>query len=152
MSEFAGSSGSIHSLSSEHFEAVVQMSVEVAFSKAWTREKLELEFAEALSLGCFMPELAAFIFYRDLGEVLEVSWLATHVNWQRRGLMMGLFRALADASSRGKSGPREIWLEVHENNHDARNLYEKIGFQVTSRRPRYYSDGGAALLMSWRLT
>lgn len=137
--------------------AIVGITRQVAFGAPWSQPKLETELAEAKSLGLFIQSqagagsaevLAAFVFYRDLGEVLEISWLATEPRCQGQGLMSKLLQFLATASS----GAQEIWLEVHESNGKARNLYEKIGFQVTSRRPQYYADGGGALLMSWRLT
>ncbi|NLD26229.1 MAG: ribosomal protein S18-alanine N-acetyltransferase [Acholeplasmataceae bacterium] len=38
-------------------------------------------------------------------------------------------------------------LEVRENNHVARHLYEKHGFIFSHRRERYYRDGSDALLL-----
>lgn len=146
---------SVRPLLPSDLEALVAITSQVAYGAAWSQIKLETELIEAKSLGSFVDfelgskgSLAAFVFYRDIGEVLEISWLATEARWQRRGLMSDLLRSLADASRSAK----EIWLEVHESNDEARNLYEKIGFKVTSRRPRYYADGGAALLMSWGLS
>jgi ribosomal-protein-alanine N-acetyltransferase len=45
---------------------------------------------------------------------------------------------------------KEIWLEVHEGNDAARKLYEKQGFVAEGRRPRYYRDGGSAILYTLR--
>jgi ribosomal-protein-alanine N-acetyltransferase len=42
-------------------------------------------------------------------------------------------------------------LEVRENNHVARNLYEKHGFEFSHRREKYYQDGSDALLLIKKL-
>jgi [ribosomal protein S18]-alanine N-acetyltransferase len=157
-------------LSSDDIEELAQISECVPFGGSWTREKLATELADAQGLGIVIKgrqkvgqtagppnfeggpgQLAAFVLYRRLGEVLEISWLATAVGWQKQGLMSCLLRQLAGAS-KAPGGPVEIWLEVHEKNLGARNLYEKLGFRVTSRRPNYYPDGGAAILLSWKLS
>jgi ribosomal-protein-alanine N-acetyltransferase len=58
--------------------------------------------------------------------------------------MEKLMRHLIDSKGQG----RELWLEVHEVNVSAQNLYEKLGFRLSGRRPRYYKDGATALLYS----
>jgi ribosomal-protein-alanine N-acetyltransferase len=42
---------------------------------------------------------------------------------------------------------RTIRLEVRSVNSGAQNLYRNLGFTVTQRLPRYYSNGGDGLLM-----
>ncbi|HVJ65080.1 MAG TPA: GNAT family N-acetyltransferase [Bdellovibrionota bacterium] len=49
-------------------------------------------------------------------------------------------------------GLRKVFLEFHENNTPAQRLYERMGFEKISERPRYYRDGGKAILMSLDLT
>ncbi len=48
-------------------------------------------------------------------------------------------------------GVRTIFLEVEENNHPARRLYERNGFSTVGRRESYYRQSGGeqlnALLM-----
>lgn len=39
-------------------------------------------------------------------------------------------------------------LEVRSDNHAATTLYEQLGFVQVGRRPGYYADGAAALLMT----
>ena len=38
-------------------------------------------------------------------------------------------------------------LEVRESNYAAIALYEKLGFSENGRRPNYYDNGEAAILM-----
>ncbi len=42
---------------------------------------------------------------------------------------------------------RIIRLEVRSVNTGAQELYRKLGYTVTQRLPRYYSNGGDGLLM-----
>jgi ribosomal protein S18 acetylase RimI-like enzyme len=89
--------------------------------------------------------LTAFILFRDLGEALEVSFLATAINARGHGFMESLLRHLIHQ----KSPEKPVWLEVHVSNEPARRLYRKVGFREVGKRPRYYSDGGAAVLYNY---
>ncbi len=87
--------------------------------------------------------IVAFVLLQKLPDVCEILHLATHPRGRRKGHMAALLTAL-----RGPAGGscRAIWLEVHEANQPARQLYQKLGFLDVGRRPSYYSDGGAAIL------
>jgi ribosomal-protein-alanine N-acetyltransferase len=45
-------------------------------------------------------------------------------------------------------GATEVYLEVRVSNTPAISLYEKLGYKVVERIPRYYSDGEDAYLMA----
>ena len=113
------------------------------FYRPWTELGLSDEIRDAKSLA-FMEEnqILAFVFFRELVEEIEISWLATDSAGWGRGHMGALLRVLFDAYRH----KREIWLEVHESNLAAQKLYEKLGFKLTGKRPRYYHDGASALL------
>jgi ribosomal-protein-alanine acetyltransferase len=44
-------------------------------------------------------------------------------------------------------GVRVVRLEVRSSNHPAQQLYLTLGYTVTQRLPKYYSNGGDGLLM-----
>lgn len=92
--------------------------------------------------------LLAFACLRGLGDIQEISILATLRSVQRQGIMSALLKQLIDGPCQG----RELWLEVHEANVAARNLYEKLGFQQTGLRRNYYSDGASAFLMNLKVS
>lgn len=79
----------------------------------------------------------------DVGEVLEIGVVPSA---RRRGVGGLLLAELERALERG--GAAELWLEVRADNTAARALYERRGYAVTGRRPRYYADGVDALLMA----
>lgn len=111
----------------------------------WTPRSLQDEFQQAQSWGLFLEsELVAFVCWRSVGDKGEITVLATRPSRGGQGWMAKLLQQTFNSSSQIS----EWWLEVHEGNQPARRLYEKLGFQQVGRRPRYYSDGAAALLLS----
>lgn len=86
----------------------------------------------------------AFILYRDTGAAWEITFLATDPVFQGQGFM----KALLEHMRNERPEERQIWLEVHADNAKARRLYEQQGLEVVGERPRYYSDGGTAILYS----
>ena len=91
-----------------------------------------------------VPQLIAVAACMKLPQAWEFPFLATHPDFQRKGIMRKLLGSLIDAKRRDG----EIWLEVHEGNQSARALYQSLGFQEVGRRQGYYSDGGTAVLLS----
>lgn len=97
----------------------------------------------------------AFILYRSVDTLHEITFLATDPRARSRGLMTSLLTHLVESMRIVGSGREaqlpapEVWLEVHEHNVSARKLYERCGFRMVGRRPRYYSDGGAACLYNY---
>jgi len=82
-------------------------------------------------------------------EVAELQRIAVTSRLRRRGLAGALLDAvLADA--RGKEAER-LLLEVRETNAGALAFYERAGFVEVDRRPRYYRDGGTAIIMQLSL-
>jgi ribosomal protein S18 acetylase RimI-like enzyme len=90
-------------------------------------------------------ELKAFILFRDTGAAWEITFLATDPDAQGQGFM----KALIERMRADRPLERPIWLEVHSENVKARRLYEQQGFEVVGERPKYYADGGSAILYSF---
>lgn len=79
-----------------------------------------------------------FIVARVVADEVEVLNLAVEPAARRTGIGS---RLLAEALEHARSaGARRVFLEVRESNHGARAFYERNGFRLSSRRPRYYSD------------
>jgi len=93
-------------------------------------------------------QICAFVAWIRLPEAYEIPLLATHPEYQRLGIMRQLFQGIFAATQQDL----EVWLEVHEQNSSARALYAALGFVEVGRRPRYYPDGGTALLMTRKST
>ncbi|MCB1325510.1 MAG: GNAT family N-acetyltransferase [Spirochaetales bacterium] len=72
-------------------------------------------------------------------EVLRIGVAPEHRHrGHARALLEALF-SLCDSHAR-------VWLELSEANEAALGLYTRAGFQIVSRRPRYYGQSDALLM------
>ena len=112
----------------------------------WNRDllKQELEIGQGLALRADGFGLAAFVLFRHYDAHREITVLATHPERQRKGDMSFLLSYMLER----KSPSERIWLEVHAQNVAALGLYTNLGFQEVGRRPKYYRDGGDAVLFT----
>lgn len=112
----------------------------------WNRDllKQELEIGQGVGLRVEGFGLAAFVLFRLYENHREITVLATHPDRQRKGDMHFLLSYVLDR----RSPSERIWLEVHDQNEPARALYTTLGFETVGRRPKYYRDGGDALLLT----
>lgn len=109
----------------------------------WSAAQIEEECrGKGWTLRDKFGRLRAFIMMRDVVDAWEITFLATAIDGQRSGFM----RRLLSYSLANRPKDRALWLEVHEANYAARQLYEGAGFREVGRRPKYYGDGGAAIL------
>ena len=117
----------------------------------WPKEKLrgQLQDSNTRSFIAEVPgdkasssKILAFVCLMELGPAVEIPVLATAKEAQHSGVMKDLLGQVFATHY----GARELWLEVHESNQSARNLYRTLGFVESGRRPDYYQDGSAAIL------
>ena len=113
----------------------------------WNRDilKRELDIGQGVGLEVDGFGMAAFVLFRPFDQHREITVLATHPDRQRRGDMHYLLTYLLER----KSPSERIWLEVHAGNLGALALYEQLGFKSVGRRPKYYRDGGDAILLTY---
>ncbi len=77
----------------------------------------------------------------------HICTIAVHPLWRRQGLGELLLISLLDRGM--ELDARRATLEVRVSNGAARHLYHKYGFEIVSRRKRYYSDNNEdAYIMS----
>ena len=118
-----------------------------AFGLSWTGAQVE---AEALHAGGWVTldsksEISAFVFLQNLGQEQEILMLATDPVARGQGCMSRMLRHVFSTLQTTE----KVWLEVHELNAPARQLYEKLGFLKVGERRRYYADGGSAALYTF---
>ncbi|SNB45601.1 [SSU ribosomal protein S18P]-alanine acetyltransferase [Geobacter sp. DSM 9736] len=80
----------------------------------------------------------------DEGHILDVA-----VRPDLRGCGIGRLLVEKVLGMCRQSGADYVSLEVRPSNLAAVELYRRMGFIVTGRRPRYYHDGEDALLMEF---
>ncbi len=80
----------------------------------------------------------------------HVTTLGVAPEYRRRGIARQMLEKVEDGFRR--RDVRIIRLEVRSINNGAQQLYRDLGYIVTQRLPRYYSNGGDGLLMIKSLT
>ena len=91
------------------------------------------------------PILAYGGFWLLMDEA-HIATIASHPDWRGCGLGQWLMLALLDAAV--TRGAASSTLEVRAGNLPAKRLYEKLGYEVTGVRKRYYRDGEDGLIMT----
>ena len=118
-----------------------------SFTPAWDAAAIAVLLE---SPGCFALWFPgeAFILLRTVLDEAEIITLAVVPARRRRGEARALLQAGAAACV--VRGATTLHLEVAAGNAAALALYSSLGFRQSGCRPRYYADGGDALL--WRLS
>ena len=125
------------------------------FSKYWNKKEFE-QIVSVSGTQVYMAETteaAGAIICRTLHEQSEIITMMTRPALRRGGIGKALLNhAMAQAA---QAGAKRMFLEVDEGNEAARELYEKAGFAVISRRKDYYrqpdSSFADALVMASEL-
>ncbi len=104
------------------------------------------DFADLKKSGCdIVASQNGFIVYRAIAPEAELITIGVHPDARGGGIAATMIELMVrDLAARGV---KKVFLEVAENNHPARALYERHGFTVVGRRPKYY-DGIDAILMA----
>ena len=111
-------------------------------SAPWSEDALRSFCAQkehALLLVCCRDGAPiAYLALRFAADTGEIDTFAVAPDHRRQGAGEALLReAIRQA---GERGVKELFLEVRASNLPARALYEKLGFTVCGRRPRFYKD------------
>lgn len=85
-----------------------------------------------------------------VGDLAELQRIAVDPARRRTGIATALLDAVLDLARTG--GAHRLLLEVREDNAGARGFYAATGFSEIDRRPRYYRDGVAAVVLSRAVT
>jgi ribosomal-protein-alanine N-acetyltransferase len=118
-----------------------------AFHRGWSANEFEQMLVERNTLAhrlCIGRKVVGFIISRIAADEAEILSVAIDKSYRGRGLSRDLLRT--HLGYLAGLGLAQVFLEVEENNHPARALYEKAGFGVIGRRERYYKDAGGGEL------
>jgi len=125
-----------------------------SFQRPWDR--LSFEFA----LGCdsarnyavkstegeICGPFIAYAFLRMVGDEVHLQKVAVTPAWRKQGVASWLLERCFTLSV--EQGARSAHLEVRLSNIPAVELYQKLGFELIGKRPKYYTDSKEdALLM-----
>ncbi|MES2749865.1 MAG: ribosomal protein S18-alanine N-acetyltransferase [Pseudomonadota bacterium] len=118
-----------------------------SFHRGWGTDEFEQILIERNALAHRLRLGGAtigFIVSRTAADEAEVLSVAVAAKHRGRGYSRGLLRT--HLGHLAGHGLKKVFLEVEENNHPARALYERAGFRVVGRRERYYKDAGGEQL------
>jgi [ribosomal protein S18]-alanine N-acetyltransferase len=118
--------------------------------EAYSRDTFEylLTSPESIAYRAVMPDGALVGFIVGLVEpdhTGHVTTLGVAPEHRRRRIAERMLLRVEEGFRRRRV--RTVRLEVRSVNDAAQELYRKLGYVVTQRLPRYYSNGGDGLLM-----
>jgi ribosomal-protein-alanine N-acetyltransferase len=132
--------------------AEVALLEQTCFAEPWTAADLSRILSNPAA-GAWILEDAQghavgyLVYHRSQGEA-ELLRLGVRPEWRRRGCGTRLLRVF-QAWCR-QAGIHRVFLDVREDNREARRLYESGGFALVGRRRGYYSrPPGDALVLQW---
>jgi len=121
-----------------------------AFVAPWTPDavmsELDTPHSCCLALQSPLGDWVGYVVGRVIFEDAHVLALAVAATARRAGFGRALLKSFEEeARGRGATG---VFLEVRVGNGAARALYDRCGYRAIALRPRYYSDGEDAILLS----
>ncbi|OGR44961.1 MAG: hypothetical protein A2X35_06075 [Elusimicrobia bacterium GWA2_61_42] len=132
----------------EDYAAFAAIEAEYPGYPAWGEKGFEAEEKNRHSVTLAAEEegrTAGFINFWILRPQVQLNTLAVARAFLRRGTASALLGKLLEYAA--KSLCREIDLEVNEHNAAAIALYAAHNFEVVGKRPKFYNNTDAALLM-----
>jgi ribosomal-protein-alanine N-acetyltransferase len=117
-----------------------------SFHRGWGESEFESMLVERntlvhrLRVGRKTIGFAVSLMAADEAEILSIA-----IDAAQRGKGFSRVLLLTHLGHLAGRGVRTIFLEVEENNHPARRLYERAGFSAVGRRDRYYRQEGEQL-------
>ncbi|MCF6178865.1 MAG: ribosomal protein S18-alanine N-acetyltransferase [Geopsychrobacter sp.] len=125
---------------------------ELAYPRPWTQKQFLQELQSTysrLDLLFADGQLSGYLCYWIVAGEMHIVNIATQPAFRRRGVAHRLLdHALCLAK---QNNVESACLEVRTGNLGAIALYRSFGFVDDCVRPKFYSDGEAALLMSYPL-
>ena len=129
----------IVTLDAAHLAAVAELET-LCFSSPWSEASLCM--LTTAPNGGFVAtvngEIAGYIGFLGVLDELEITNVATHPDFRRRGVGRALVSALLDYARREKF--LRVTLEVRASNAPAIALYESLGFTPCGLRKNFYSS------------
>jgi ribosomal-protein-alanine N-acetyltransferase len=112
-----------------------------------------LELSKKWPEGFLVAKLGGEIVGYAVGEKDKDSGLIVSVavkkEWRRRGIGKKLIEKLLENFK--KEGMKIVFLHVREENREAINFYQALGFKIIELVENYYSNGENAYLMEKNL-
>lgn len=122
----------------EHVAAVAEMERQ-CFSDPWSEKSVASELDNPLSLWLIAEAdgvVAGYVGSQTVLDSADMMNLAVSQDFRRQGVGEQLVNSLTEALA--EKGVKTLLLEVRISNEPAKELYQKLGFEIVGKRPRYY--------------
>lgn len=122
----------------EHVAAVAEMERQ-CFSDPWSEKSVASELDNPLSLWLIAEAdgvVAGYVGSQTVLDRADMMNLAVSQDFRRQGIGEQLVNSLTEALA--EKGVKTLLLEVRISNEPAKQLYQKLGFEIVGKRPRYY--------------
>ncbi len=125
-------------MQSEHVASVAEMERQ-CFSDPWSEKSVASELHNPLSLWLIAEVdgvVAGYVGSQTVLDSADMMNLAVSPSFRRQGIGERLVNCLTEALN--EKGVKTLLLEVRISNEPAKELYQKLGFEMVGKRPRYY--------------
>ena len=122
----------------EHVAAVAEMERQ-CFSDPWSEKSVASELDNPLSLWLIAEAdgvIAGYVGSQTVLDSADMMNLAVSQDFRRQGIGEQLVNSLTEALA--EKGVKTLLLEVRISNEPAKQLYQKLGFEIVGKRPTYY--------------
>lgn len=121
----------------------------LSFSSPWSPEEFKRELTNAIAhyfvAECEGKAIGYGGYWWTFDEA-QITNIAVHPSFRRLGVAEKIIDEMVKSCDDGFV--KTITLEVRESNIPARSLYEKKGFKIVGKRPKYYDHTEDAVLMT----
>lgn len=125
-------------MQSEHVASVAEMERQ-CFSDPWSEKSVASELHNPFSLWLIAEVdgvVAGYVGSQTVLDSADMMNLAVSPSFRRQGIGERLVNCLTEALK--EKGVKTLLLEVRISNEPAKELYQKLGFEMVGKRPRYY--------------
>jgi [ribosomal protein S18]-alanine N-acetyltransferase len=131
-------------------EAVALLELDGFPGDAWTADYLLLAVTGGLPTVRMLVaesdgEVVGHAIVSTVHEIAELQRIAVGPAYRRRGHARAILAEVVAGATR--DGADRLLLEVRETNEPALAFYASAGFVEIDRRPRYYRDGTAGVVL-----
>lgn len=122
----------------EHVAFVAEMERQ-CFSDPWSEKSVASELDNPLSLWLIAEVdgvVAGYVGSQTVLDSADMMNLAVSPSFRRQGIGERLVNCLTEELK--ENGVKTLLLEVRISNEPAKELYQKLGFEIVGKRPRYY--------------
>ena len=131
-------------------DAIARLEQENLGDDAWSRALVEEGVAGELPTVRYLvaqegDDVVGHAVVSVVADISELQRIAVDPFHRRDGLATRLLEEVVVLAR--DEGADRLLLEVREDNHGALAFYAARGFVEIDRRPRYYRDGGTAVVM-----